>query len=81
MLLLSEIAPGGGSGDEPYSLGSDAEVAHVLEGTLHIEVDGTHHRLAAGDTLSFDASARHRWHNPSVALPTRVLWVLTPALD
>jgi transcriptional regulator with XRE-family HTH domain len=81
MLLLSEIAPGGGSGDEPYALGSDAEVAHVLEGTLHIEVAGTHYRLAAGDTLSFEAGAEHRWHNPSAAVPTRVLWVLSPALD
>jgi transcriptional regulator with XRE-family HTH domain len=81
MLLLSEIAPGGGSGDDPYSLGSDAEVAHVIEGTLHIEVDGTHFQLATGDTLTFDASAPHRWHNPSAALPTRVLWFLAPALD
>lgn len=81
MLLMSEIAPGGGSGEEPYSLGSDAEVAHVLEGALHIEVDGAHHRLGPGDTLSFDASAPHRWHNPSAAMPTRVLWVLAPALD
>jgi transcriptional regulator with XRE-family HTH domain len=81
MLLLSEIAPGGGSGDDPYSLGSDAEVAHVIEGSLHIEVDGTHFQLATGDTLTFDASAPHRWHNPSAALPTRVLWFLAPALD
>jgi len=81
LLLLSEIAPGGGSGDEPYALGSDAEVAHVIEGTLHVEVAGTHYDLSAGDTLTFDASAPHRWHNPSAALPTRVLWFLAPALD
>jgi transcriptional regulator with XRE-family HTH domain len=81
MLLLSEIAPGGGSGDEPYSLGTDAEVAHVIEGSLHVEVGGTHHLLAAGDTLTFDASAPHRWHNPSAAVPARVLWFLAPALD
>jgi transcriptional regulator with XRE-family HTH domain len=81
LLLLSEIAPGGGSGAEPYSLGSDAEVAHVLEGTLHIEVEGAQYRLSAGDTLTFDAASPHRWHNPSAAIPTRVLWVLVPALD
>jgi uncharacterized cupin superfamily protein len=81
MLLLSEIAPGGGSGDEPYSLGAEAEVAHVLEGSLHVEVGGTHHRLTAGDTLTFDATEPHRWHNPSAAVPTRVLWFLAPALD
>jgi transcriptional regulator with XRE-family HTH domain len=81
MLLLSEIAPGGGSGEDPYSLGSDAEIAYVLEGSLHIEVGGSVHRLSAGDALSFDASTPHRWHNPSAAMPTRVLWFLTPALD
>ena len=81
MLLLSEIAPGGGSGPEEYSLGSDAEVAHVVEGTLHVEVEGAQYRLSAGDTLTFDASSPHRWHNPSAAMPTRVLWVLVPALD
>ena len=81
MLLLSEIAPGGGSGDESYSLASDAEIAHVLDGTLHIEVGGTPYTLTAGDTLTFDAGAPHRWHNPSAALPTRVLWILAPSLD
>ena len=81
MLLLSEIAPGGGSGPDTYSLGSDAEIAHVLEGTLHIEIDGDHYRLSAGDTLTFDAATPHRWDNPSAAIPTRVLWVLAPALD
>jgi transcriptional regulator with XRE-family HTH domain len=81
MLILSEIAPGGGSGDDPYSLGSDAEVAYVLEGTLHLTVAGTRYVLAAGDTLSFDASAPHSWENPSAALPARVLWFLAPALD
>ena len=48
MLLLSEIAPGGGSGDEAYSLGAEAEVAHVVEGSLHIEVGGARHLLSAG---------------------------------
>jgi transcriptional regulator with XRE-family HTH domain len=81
LLILSEIAPGGGSGEDQYSLGSDAEVVHVLEGTLDLEVAGTRYVLAAGDTLTFDASAPHRWHNPSAALPTRVLWFLAPALD
>jgi transcriptional regulator with XRE-family HTH domain len=81
LLLLSELAPGGGSGDEPYALGTDAEVVHVLEGSLHIEVGGTHYDLVAGDTLTFEASSPHRWHNPSAAMPARVLWFLAPALD
>jgi transcriptional regulator with XRE-family HTH domain len=81
LVLLSEIAPGGGSGPDLYSLGTDAEIAHVIEGTLHVEVGGSHYRLSAGDTLTFDAASPHRWDNPSAAIPTRVLWVLSPALD
>jgi transcriptional regulator with XRE-family HTH domain len=80
MLLLSEIAPGGGSGDDPYSLGTDTEVLHMLDGTLHIEVGGMHYELAAGDTLTFDAGEPRQWHNPSAAFPARVLWVIVPPI-
>ncbi len=80
LVLQSDIAPGGGSGDEPYRLASEAEFVHVLEGTLDIEVADTAHRLAAGDSLTFEAAAEHRWSNPSAAFPARVLWVLSPAL-
>ena len=81
LVLQSDIAPRGGSGDEAYKLASDAEFVHVLEGTLDIEVAGFSHRLAAGDSLTFDAAAAHRWANPSPSFPARVLWVLAPALD
>lgn len=81
LVLQSEIAPGGGSGDEPYGLRSHAEFVHVLDGLLDIEVAGTASRLAAGDSLTLDASAPHRWSNPSGVYPARVLWVLAPALE
>jgi transcriptional regulator with XRE-family HTH domain len=80
LVLQSDIAPGGGSGEDPYRLGSDAEFVHVLEGTLEVEVDGARHRLAAGDSMTFDAGAAHTWANPSGSRPARVLWVLVPAL-
>jgi transcriptional regulator with XRE-family HTH domain len=81
LVLQSDIAPAGGSGDEPYGLASDAEFVHVLAGLFDIEVAGVRYRLAAGDSLTLDASAPHRWSNPSGACPARVLWVLAPALD
>ncbi len=80
LVLESEIAPGGGSGEDAYELDSDAEFVHVLDGTLDVEVAGTRYRLAAGDSLTFDAGAPHRWTNPSSARPARVLWVLAPSL-
>jgi transcriptional regulator with XRE-family HTH domain len=81
LVLQSDVAPGGGSGDEPYGLATSAEFVHVLSGVLDVEVAGTRHRLAAGDSLTFDAPAPHRWINPSAVLPARVLWVLVPGLD
>jgi transcriptional regulator with XRE-family HTH domain len=80
LVLESEIAPGGGSGEDAYELDSDAEFLHVLEGMLDVEVAGTRYRLAAGDSLTFDAGAPHRWSNPSSARSARVLWVLAPSL-
>jgi transcriptional regulator with XRE-family HTH domain len=81
LVLQSDIAPGGGSGTEPYSLESDAEFVHVLAGTLDVAVGGMSFRLAAGDSMTFDAGAPHTWANPSRSHPARVLWVLVPALD
>lgn len=81
LVLMSEIAPGGGSGEEDYALSADVEVAHVLEGVLEVEVGGVRQVLAAGDSLTFDARTPHRWRNPSAAIPSRVLWVVVPALS
>lgn len=80
LVLQSEIAPGGGSGDEAYALDTEAEFLHVLDGLLEVEVGDTHYRLATGDSLTFDAASAHRWANPSTVSPARVLWVLAPAL-
>ncbi|ADB50998.1 helix-turn-helix domain-containing protein [Conexibacter woesei] len=80
VVIQSDIAPGGGSGEDAYRLGSDAEFVHVLLGTLDLEVAGDAYRLAAGDSLTFDAGAEHRWRNPSPSWPARVLWVIAPAL-
>ncbi len=79
LVLLSDIAPGGGSGAEPYGLTSGAEFVHVLAGELDVDVGPASHRLAAGDSLTFDAGTPHRWGNPSAVVPARVLWALAPA--
>jgi transcriptional regulator with XRE-family HTH domain len=81
LVLQSDIAPGGGSGSEPYGLEADAEFVHVLAGTLDVDVAGTSFRLAAGDSMTFDAGAPHAWGNPSRTQPAQVLWVLEPALE
>jgi transcriptional regulator with XRE-family HTH domain len=39
--IFSDIAPGGGSGHEQYSLPADVEFVFILQGTLEVTVEGT----------------------------------------
>jgi transcriptional regulator with XRE-family HTH domain len=78
--LLSEIEPGGGSGDEPYSLPTDVEFAFVLAGRLQIVVAGERITLDAGDAFTFQSRAEHTFGVPRSAGPAKVLWVFSPAL-
>jgi hypothetical protein len=48
--ILSPIGPGGGSGQEPYSLPADVEFAFVLAGQLKISIAGEQIILEQGDT-------------------------------
>ncbi len=77
--ILSEIEPGGGSGDEAYSLPADVELVFVLSGQLRLTVAGTEVTLGAGDACTFAASAEHAFR-AGPAGPARVLWVFSPAL-
>jgi len=78
--LLSEIEPGGGSGNEPYSLPTDVEFGFVLTGKLRVVAGGDAITLGAGDAFTFGSSAAHTFHVPPSAGPTQVLWVFSPAL-
>jgi len=78
--ILSEIEPGGGSGDEPYSLPTDVEFAIVLAGQLSIVVAGEELTLNAGDAFTFQSRTEHTFGVPPSAGPTTVLWVFSPAL-
>jgi transcriptional regulator with XRE-family HTH domain len=78
-LIESVIQPGGGSGTGDYSLRADAEVVHVISGQLDITVAGTLLRLGAGDSLTFEPSDPHSWHNPSSRRKAHVLWAIAPA--
>jgi len=78
--ILSEIQPGGGSGDEPYALPADVEFALVLAGQLDITVAGEQMTLREGDALTFPGNAEHTFRAAIGTGPTRVLWVFSPAL-
>jgi transcriptional regulator with XRE-family HTH domain len=78
--ILSDIEPGGGSGDEPYSLPADVEFVFVLAGQLQLTVAGEQITLEQGDAYTFPASIQHTFGVPRAAGQARVLWVFSPAL-
>jgi transcriptional regulator with XRE-family HTH domain len=78
-VIESYLDPGAGGGDEPYSLNADAEVAHVVRGSVEVVVRGEPHVLHAGDTLTFSGRDPHAWRNASLEEPAQVLWILTPS--
>jgi quercetin dioxygenase-like cupin family protein/DNA-binding Xre family transcriptional regulator len=78
--LLSDIEPGGGSGDEPYCLPADVEFVLMLAGRLEVTVAGEPVMLGEGDAYTFPASTEHTFRVPPDGGPARVLWVFSPAL-
>ena len=62
--ILSDIEPGGGSGDEPYSLPADVEFVFVLAGQLQITVAGEQITLEQGDAFTFPANIQHTFGWP-----------------
>ena len=77
-LLLVTISPGDSSGPQSYSHGGE-EGGYVLEGVLELWIDERRHLLESGDSFLFPSARAHRFSNPGNA-PTKVVWVLTPAL-
>ena len=71
------IAPGGVIGEQESHEGE--EFAYVLRGELGYTVDGTEHRLRAGDSLHLLSSIPHRLHNDTEEV-TLVVSVVTPRL-
>lgn len=79
-VLLSEIRPDGGSGDEPYSLPAEVEFVYVLSGELELGFPDQTVRLSPGDAFTFDAATAHTFRAHSTDQLTSVLWVICPAL-
>jgi transcriptional regulator with XRE-family HTH domain len=81
-VILSDISPGGGSGDETYSLPSEVEFALVLDGSLTIdftEESSGETALRKGDAITFSPDRPHAFRaDPKSG--AKVLWVLVPAL-
>ena len=79
--ILSEIAPGGGSGEEAYALPAEVEFVFVLEGDLEVTVAGAATTLGPGDAFTFSPGTQHGFRSLRTHGVTRVLWVFAPALS
>jgi transcriptional regulator with XRE-family HTH domain len=77
--IFSDIEPGGGSGDEAYSLPAEVEFVFVLDGKVEIALEAELIALGAGDAFTFPAGAAHSFR--AMDGPARVLWVVCPALS
>lgn len=75
-LLLCRLAPGSGSGPDPYTHVGE-EAGYVLAGSLELTVDGITHLLQAGDSFGFPSTSPHSYRNPA-SQETIVVWAVTP---
>lgn len=78
--FISEIAPGGTSGDESYSLPVDVEFYFVLAGQLQVTIEGEQVTLEQGDAFTFSGSAQRAFRVAPEAERTLVLVVVSPAM-
>ena len=72
---LFRIAPAAGSGESYTHEGE--EFLYVLQGELHIALNGQQYELKQGDSFYFESPTPHQWRNPGKK-ETLVLWVNTP---
>jgi transcriptional regulator with XRE-family HTH domain len=78
-VLYSEIEPGGGGGEEAYTLSADHEFVFVIAGSVRVTVGDITQILGPGDAMTFSPREPHTWANASETEPATVLWVMSPS--
>lgn len=76
--ILSQMAPGGGSGPARYSVQSEEEFVFVLSGYVRVDVEGDSFDLGQGDALTYDPLRPHSFRNASDTYPAEALFLLSP---
>ncbi|MEU6119911.1 XRE family transcriptional regulator [Streptomyces sp. NPDC047117] len=75
--FLGEFAPGGSTGDQPYTHGDSEEFLHVLEGEVELHLGGEMFALGAGDSIRHSSAVPHKLVETG-GDGARVLWVISP---
>jgi len=76
-VLVTEYAPGQGTGGDDYTHGDSQEICLVIRGSLEFTVDGETTVLDAGDSIEYRTSVPHRLVNIGDDVAEAV-WVVTP---
>ncbi len=71
--FMITVAPGAGNADEPV-VHAGEEFVHCLAGALDYYVAGQAYRLGPGDSLIFQATQPHCFHNPTPE-PARLILI------
>jgi transcriptional regulator with XRE-family HTH domain len=75
-MRVREWSGGGRDWPEERETAIGEVLLYVVRGALEADLDGTLHRLEAGDALTFDGAVRHRFRRTGPA-GTRALYVTT----
>lgn len=75
-VLLTRLAPGMVS---EMTTHAGEEFFYVLEGSLHLAIEGREFDMAVGDSVHYQSTTPHLWENRS-GRETVLLWVGTPTL-
>ena len=74
-VLMLVLAPGGGSGDEPWTRNGE-KAGVVIEGRFELAIGERVHLLEEGDSFQFDSRQPHSFRNIADG-ETRVLWIIS----
>jgi transcriptional regulator with XRE-family HTH domain len=77
--LLDPGAATGGPDDPPLHEPGSRETVYVQSGSVALTIDGAHHELRSGDSVTFDADLPHHFENRSNR-PAEFLAVVTAGL-
>jgi transcriptional regulator with XRE-family HTH domain len=75
-VIRSSVSPGGNGGEELYTISADAELLHVISGTVTVSFSDGELELGEGDSITFDGREPHQWRSGPGA---ELMWVLVPA--
>lgn len=76
-VVIVTLDPGGSTGAEAFTHGTDVEFVHVLTGEATIVLGDDEHHLRRGDSIRFPGSVSHGCRNASDQ-PAQILWAITP---